>query len=293
MIESMKKMMENLTPEQMLEQSRIAQERIANLSPEDLAKASTSAELTPEQLEVAAESLSKMATSQDPAVVETMFRVAEYMSQPPTGGVTFQAFATLPPITVLSGTSEEDLSKQELAECWAAGSLGATRVDRQGFERVWNEVQEYFEDDIMGEARKTAAKKISKRGGAKTAEVVTGAPPPPSIGQSMTPEQVKMMNERAKNLSDEDMDMMLDQMSNLTPEAAAQMKAMGVDPAMMQKASSMMKDNPMMRKAAQAMMKNLSPDQMMQASQQAQERMKNMSSEDIKKAMDEMQSGKN
>ena len=44
---------------------------------------------------------------------------------------------------------EQDLSKMELAECWANGSMGATRVDRMGFERVWMEVQEYFEEDRL------------------------------------------------------------------------------------------------------------------------------------------------
>jgi hypothetical protein len=28
--------------------------------------------------------------------------------------------------------------------------------NRQGFEQVWKEVQDHFEDDIMGEARKEA-----------------------------------------------------------------------------------------------------------------------------------------
>ena len=63
------------------------------------------------------------------------------MSVPPDGKVTFQAFATLPPIAVLSGDRDQDLSRRELAECWSDGSLGATRVDRAGFERVWKEVQ--------------------------------------------------------------------------------------------------------------------------------------------------------
>ena len=44
---------------------------------------------------------------------------------------------------------EQDLSKMELAECWADSSMGATRVDRTGFERVWMEVQEYFEEDRL------------------------------------------------------------------------------------------------------------------------------------------------
>ena len=50
----------------------------------------------------------------------------------------------------------------------------------------------------------------------------------------------------------------------------------------------MMKSNPMMRKAASMMMKNMSPEQMMKASQQAQSQMANMSKEDMEKAFEEM-----
>jgi hypothetical protein len=56
---------------------------------------------------------------------------------------------------------------------------------------------------------------------------------------------------------------------------------------MMQRTAKMMKDNPMMREAAQAMMKNLTPEQMLQASQQAQQQMSGMSQEEINKAMDQ------
>merc|ERR1740133_808383 len=85
-------------------------------------------------------------SSSDSKVVDAMFQVAEFMSQPPTeGGVTFIGFYSLPVIQLLLGDREFDLSMSELKESWADGSLGATRVDRVGFERVWNEVQEYFE----------------------------------------------------------------------------------------------------------------------------------------------------
>ena len=51
--------------------------------------------------------------------------------------------------------------------------------------------------------------------------------------------------------------------------------AMGVDPEKMKQAAKMMKSNPMMRKAAQSMMSNMSPEQMLQMSQQAQKDMQN------------------
>jgi hypothetical protein len=149
---SAQKMMKNMTPEQMLEQSRLAQERMANTSPEQVELAAKAIEsLSPDQLDAAAELLKggfMPGSAADPTVIDSMFRTAEIMSQPPSGGVTFQAFATLPPISILSGDREEDLSNKELAECWADGSLGATRVDRAGFERVWNEVRELFEGKV-------------------------------------------------------------------------------------------------------------------------------------------------
>jgi hypothetical protein len=82
---------------------------------------------------------------------------------------------------------------------------------------------------------------------------------------------------------------MLEGMANIGPEEEARMKAMGADPAMMKKAAEMMKSNPMMRKAAQMMMKNMSPDQMLKASQQAQQQMNSMSKEDMEKAWGEME----
>lgn len=302
MMASVGKMMETMTPEQLLEQSRKAQEQLATMTPEQVEQAAkAAASLSPDQLEAATEIITDVVqstprergpgSSMDPNVIDSMFRVAELMSLPPTGGVTFYAFSTLPPIVVLSGTRDEDLSKKELAECWADGSLGATRVDRLGFERVWNEVQEYFEDDIMEAARKTASKSKSSKG-AVTAEVVTPTTSPtPVVGATLTPEQMAVMDKQVKSMSDEDMASMLDQMSSMTPEQQARMKAMGVDPNMMEKTASMLKNNPMMRKAANAMMKNMSPDQMMKMSQQAQQQMANMSKEDYEKAVEKMKNG--
>lgn len=66
------------------------------------------------------------------------------------------------------------------------------------------------------------------------------------------------------------------------------MRAMGADPAMMKKAAQMMSSNPLMRNAAKTMMKNMTPEQMAQASQQAQQQMSNMSPGDIEKAMEQM-----
>jgi hypothetical protein len=123
------------------------------------------------------------------------------------------------------------------------------------------------------------------RSAAAQAEVVGGAPP---VGSALTEEQMKVVNEQVKNMSDDDMTALLEGMANIGPEEEARMRAMGADPEMMKKAASMMKSNPMMRKAAQMMMKNMSPDQMLKASQQAQQQMAGMSKEDLQKAMENM-----
>jgi len=307
MMESAKKMMEGMTPDQMIAQSRLAQEQMAAMSPDQVEQATKAMEeLSSDQLEAAAEIIKEKGmpgSAGDPMVIETMYRAAELMSRPPTGGVTLQGFKTLPPITVLSGNRDEDLSPRELAECWADGALGATRVDRSGFERVWNEVREYFEGDIMDEARKTASKKKirSSEPESKATEVVASpvsvSPPgssstaSSSVGANLSPEQMRAVNDQVKNMSDDDMGSMLDAMSEMSPAQEARMKEMGVDPTMMKRAGEMMKNNPMARKAAQAMMKNMSPEQMLKMSQQAQQQMANMSPEDYEKAMERMKKG--
>mmetsp|Transcript_14109 Transcript_14109/g.30665 ORF Transcript_14109/g.30665 Transcript_14109/m.30665 type:complete len:431 (-) Transcript_14109:92-1384(-) len=303
MMATAQKLMSNMTPEQMLEQSKAAQAKMSSMSKEELEKAAEMAKdqmenLSPDMIDEAVKAMKDSSTdsatpvpegivagsSSDPNVMDALFKVGEIMSRPPTGKVTFQAFSTLPPITLLSGDREQDLSRQELAECWSDGSLGSTRVDRAGFERVWKEVQEYFEDDVMEEARVTSHPKVKKTRG--SAEVVESASP--QVGGSMTEDQMKQVNEQVKTMTDDDMQQMLEGMADIGPEEEARMRAMGADPAMMRKAADMMKSNPMMRKAAQMMMKNMSPDQMLQASQQAQTQMSNMSEADLQKAMEQM-----
>eukprot|EP00579_Thalassiosira_antarctica_P006675 CAMPEP_0201883238 /NCGR_PEP_ID=MMETSP0902-20130614/15230_1 /ASSEMBLY_ACC=CAM_ASM_000551 /TAXON_ID=420261 /ORGANISM="Thalassiosira antarctica, Strain CCMP982" /LENGTH=437 /DNA_ID=CAMNT_0048411977 /DNA_START=28 /DNA_END=1338 /DNA_ORIENTATION=- len=312
MMATAQKLMSNMTPEQMLEQSRSAQAKMSSMSKEELEEAAEMARnqmetLSPDMVDDAIQAMKETSTdaaagskpmpegvvegnSSDPNVIDAMYKIGELMSKPLTGKVTFQAFATLPPITVLSGDREQDLSRQELEECWSDGALGSSRVDRAGFERVWNEVQEYFEEDIMEEARATTHPKVKKsRTSAAEAEIVGSGSP--QVGDNLSVDQMKDVNDQVKKMTDDDMQQMLEGMTNIGPEEEARMKAMGADPAMMRKAAEMMKSNPMMRKAAQMMMKNMSPDQMLKASQQAQSQMTNMSEEDLEKAMDLMKEG--
>lgn len=304
MMATAQKLMSNMTPEQMLEQSKLAQEKMSKMSKEELEQAAEMARrqmenLSPELVDEAINAMKENnpvttgvgmpGSSMDRNVIDAMYKVGELMSKPNTGGVTFEAFSTLPPITVLSGEREQDLSKSELADSWAAGARGASRVDRAGFERVWNEIQEYFEDDVMEEARATCHPKAKK---SRTVEAEVVGSESPRVGGNLSEDQMKVVSQQVKTMTDDDMQQMLDGMTNIGPEEEARMKAMGADPAMMKKAAEMMKSNPMMRKAAQLMMKNMSPDQMLQASQQAQKQMANMSNEDLEKAMKQMQDGK-
>lgn len=305
MVANAQKVMETMSPDELLEQSRKAQEQLKDMTPDDLDKANNFMKTIPEeQMNAAVQNIKDQqssaddedvpletgpGTSSDSEVVDAMFRVAELMSENPTdGGVTFTGFYSLPVIQLLSGDREFDLSMSELKECWADGSLGATRVDRVGFERVWNEVQEYFEQDIMGEARKEAKKKTSSKKKNRGSPKTTSSPASPSIGDGLSQTELEEVNERVKNLSTDEVGSVLDMMEAMDPAQEARLKAMGVDPKLMQQTASMLKDNPQMAKQAQEMMQSMSPDDMLNASQQAQEQMANMSEEEVQQALSQM-----
>lgn len=296
MVESMGKMMGSMTPEQLMEQSRVAQQNMVQqqeAAPAVPSAVATTNEVVDAVLEGDDEDEDEEYDTEpivcDPEILEVMYRVAEIMSEPQTssGGVTFEAFSTLPIITVLIGVGDEDsLTRKELKECWAKGSLGASRLDRSAFGRVWAEVQDEYYNDIVEEAREQCHKKGKKKRGPLTS--VDSAPQStttPVVGQNLDPE---ILANNLKNLSENDLSSMFDSMKDMTPAQEESMRAMGVDPNMMKKSAEMFKNNPLMSKAAAAMMKNTSPEQLMKASQQAQEKLKNMSEKDKKKMMDSM-----
>jgi hypothetical protein len=299
---SAQRMMEKMTPEEMLLSSKKAQEQMSKMSPEDFdAAAKMMSSVSPTEIDnavdairgnfdknevfkdskgaydvIASEESSSASTrngASDPAVIDAFYRSAEFMSRPPTGGVTFRAFKTLAPIAALMGERESDLSLSELKECWETGCLGADRVDRAGFLRVWREVGELFEGDIMDEARDPNS--ADARAGIE----VNGRAAPqsqrsePVVGATLSDDQLLMVNEQIKNMSDDQMTQMLESMSNMGADEENRLRAMGVDPGMMKASIKMMKDNPMMRKAAQAMVSKLSPEQLRQASEQAQKQL--------------------
>jgi hypothetical protein len=144
MMKTMGEMMQTMTPEELLQQSRQAQETmkaLGDVAVTDAQIIATEEEDDDDEEEESEEDSEPIEPSEK--VLDTMFQAAELMSEPPTGGVTFAGFCTVPPIAVLAaGNGEDDLSKKELTECWNKGSLGATRVDKAGFKRVWMEVQD-------------------------------------------------------------------------------------------------------------------------------------------------------
>ena len=304
MAKQMANMMETMSPEEMLEKSKQAQAMFGS-TPSPINSSDSSSNVVDAQIiknesdddinEDTDEEESEPIPLPEKEILDTLYRTAEIMSDPPNGKVTFAGFSCIPPIALLVGNdSERDLSKVELKECWADGSLGSTRVDREGFERVLMEVQEYFSIPMLEKARERT--RPSKRGSSnikasKPIETSASSTIPtsstgPVVGENIP---VDVLERQVKSMSDSDMDMMLKQMQDMTPEQEARMKAMGVDPAIMKRTASMMNSNPLMKGAAKMMMKNMSAEQMKQASQQAQEQMSKMTPEQIEKAYEELE----
>jgi len=273
------KVMENMSPDELLTSARRAQEQLKTVPEEQIEAAvqSMKSERTSDK-EVLMET--GPGSSSDSQVIDAMFRVAEFMSEPPTdGGVTFAGFYALPVIQLLSGDRESDLSMSELKECWDAGSSGAARVDRLGFESVWEEVQEYFEQDIMADSRKEVKKRITN-GPTKTSNAASQ-----TIGENLNLEQLEQVNEQVKNLSTSSV---VEMMENMDPEQEARVKSMGIDPKMMQQTAAMLKENPQMSEQVQKMMQSMSPEDMLKASQQAQEKMSNMSEDEVQQVLNRL-----
>ena len=310
MAKSMANMMESMSPEELLEKSRQAQATFSSV-PLDSTPPSTSSSASgvveAEIVKSKEDDDEEEEDDGDPIpppsaeILDTLYKTAELMSVPPEGKVTLNGFSTIPPISLLIGDDpENDVSKKELAECWADASMGASRVDRAGFERMWVEVQEYFYQPLLDKARERSVERTKKkRGGSETpiksdavssSAATSNSRTPPAtyqrVGEEISPEQLE---KQVKNMSDSDMTMMLEQMKNMTPEQEARMRAMGVDPSMMKKTAGIMSGNPLLKNAAKMMMKNMSAEDMKKASQQAQEQMSKMSPEDIQKAMNEFE----
>eukprot|EP00613_Pedinella_sp_CCMP2098_P062836 CAMPEP_0171984750 /NCGR_PEP_ID=MMETSP0993-20121228/273991_1 /TAXON_ID=483369 /ORGANISM="non described non described, Strain CCMP2098" /LENGTH=516 /DNA_ID=CAMNT_0012637585 /DNA_START=188 /DNA_END=1738 /DNA_ORIENTATION=+ len=304
-MKSAQQMMEKMTPEEMVESSRLAQEQMSKMSPSQMEEAASAMKdvnsaavdqaVSTVRAVTASKTDSARGSAADPVLIDVMFKAAEYMSKPASGGVTFRAFATLAPIAALVGEKDSDLTLAELEECWEAGSglkKGlAGRVDRASFEKVWVEVKELFEDDLMDEARDPNSSEARAKASLEDDDEATVGE---ASGQSttvgagglpaMSPEQMEDMNKQFKAMTPDDLASTLDQMSKMGPEEMERVKAMGIDPAMMQKSVEIMKGNPLMMKAAQAMIGKITPEQLANAQKMAA----GMSEEDLDKAMKDM-----
>eukprot|EP00934_Nitzschia_sp_Nitz4_P006702 Nitzschia sp. Nitz4//scaffold220_size35126//20429//21779//NITZ4_007833-RA/size35126-processed-gene-0.18-mRNA-1//-1//CDS//3329542538//6692//frame0 len=202
MLENAKHVMNTMTPEQMMEQSKMAQEQLKNLSPEQLEKlktnmagkgfsqgtisdaldnlagkaktaSTTSSPKAKKKVKQGAAATDAQVVQKDPRTLamDAMFATAQLFSEGNdwkapkhpvlhVDTVTLSGFLALPVVQLLLGESQEsDLSVKEVVECWEAGSMGAPKVDRAGFERVWAELQEYFEDDLLDVVRDEAKRK--------------------------------------------------------------------------------------------------------------------------------------
>jgi len=278
MAKQMANMMETMTPDQIMDKSRQAQQAFEAANAP--AAPVVDAQMITNNSEDDDGEEEDAIPPPDADILDTLYRTAELMSSPPTGMVTLAGFSAVPPVSLLIGTdSERDVSLTELKECWADGSLGATRVDRAGFERVWIEVQEYFSSPVIEKARQRASEQRGTAAVSVASSVVGGGAP--VVGDAISDNQMQQV----KNMSDGDMENMLGQMQDMSPAMQDQMKAMGVDPKMMQKTADMMNSNPLMKNAARMMMKNMSAEQMRTASQQAQEQMAKMSPEEREEAI--------
>ena len=138
--------------------------------------------------------------------------------------------------------------------------------------------------DFLSQQQEKKAKEAKKKSKTKKTR---GSPKPASttVGQNMSQDELTAVNERVKNMSENEVGSVLDMMQEMSPEQEARMKAMGVDPKLMQETAAMLKENPQMREQAQQMMKNMSPDDMLKASQQAQQQMANMSEAEVQEAL--------
>lgn len=302
MAKSMVDVMESMTPEQLIEQSRVAQAKLKDMVQQEsettVVEMDDDKKTDDDDANDDDEEYDEEPIEPDPKVLDAMYSVAEIMSTPldsaKQGGVSFAAFMTLPPIAVLTGNGDDDLSQKDLTESWNKGSLGATRVDRAGFERVWRLVQDFYYNDIVEEAvERTLSTKTKRRGSPKptTTAVATTTPSLsaprtiPTVGASISPDQLK---EQVKNIKDEDLLNMFERMNDLPPEEEARMNAMGVNVEMMKKTASVMKNNPLLRKAATTMLRNAPPEELLKAGAQAQEKMANLSEEERKRLLDNL-----
>lgn len=286
--------MSRMTPKQLVEQSMKARNHVKSLSPDQIKEANEAMlNMSKDKLNMAIDA----ATSRDETtdtdnknvqhlnskVLDIMFATAQLMSSDTEGeGVSLSGFASLPVIQMLAGGDNIcELTMEELKECWDNGSQGAKTVDRNGFQRVWLEVQDYFEDDIVAVAREEANTRFdfkplpeteSGSNSENTASTLVGnkksvpASPTPATPRSKDDVQTLKAVDRARNLSATNFAKVLQLLENPGEAELAHLNKMGIDPGDMENAVKMLKNNPAMQASARKMLANLSPEEIMDLS---------------------------
>lgn len=164
-LELARKQMGSMSPEQMAQASRMAAQQFKGVSPNDFEKMASEAaaqiDSVPTTLETPAPTAAQTpaaATARDAPVIDAMFAVAQYSANPPDGTVDLATFSTLPPIAALRGDQPDDLSDEELKQVWESEADGKARVNRAEFEKVWLGIDDFYEEDLLVEARRPPKK---------------------------------------------------------------------------------------------------------------------------------------
>ena len=108
---------------------------------------------------------------------------------------------------------------------------------------------------------------------------------PPKPGD-MTPESMRQAADALKTLKPDQIQQMLKEVEDMSPEERERLKGMGINPDMLKMSMKVMKANPNVIKMAQEQMAKMSPEQMKQASDLAQKQMEAMAPEDLEKMAD-------
>ena len=91
--------------------------------------------------------------------------------------------------------------------------------------------------------------------------------------EATNPETLAASAAAMKNMTPDDMAKLITEMENMPDIQKKQLKDMGMDPDTMLVSMKMMKDNPQMMATAQKLMSSMTPEQMLEQSKLAQEKM--------------------
>mmetsp|Transcript_17692 Transcript_17692/g.52622 ORF Transcript_17692/g.52622 Transcript_17692/m.52622 type:complete len:276 (-) Transcript_17692:59-886(-) len=161
--------MANMSPEQMKQASDMAQSQMESMSQEDLEKMADDAirnvpnipgspVIDVDAIPAAAPASAGARGARDEALVDALFTVGAAMSKAP-GKMTLAAFKALPPIASLRGELPDDLSDAEIGDAWLEAGLDpAAAADKTAFTKVWLALDQLYDDDMMDEARRPPKK---------------------------------------------------------------------------------------------------------------------------------------